>query len=210
MQIPWKFSAEYGIMFLLFFTLKLLPWILLTLIISCDFLSFSPLALLFLLSIPLFLLVLHGSMALSTIYMASSFKHHHQLWKMVMDREAWHAAVHGVTKSQTQFSNNTTGHDSLVQFKYMLPTQYSGWQFPSPAPLLQHTHTHTHPLPQALLYLHNDITIYSLAQNPNPGLHCFSSLTLWTNDYEVRYVEPKNQGCEHNHEQRLVWKQVRI
>ena len=143
MQIPWKFSAEYGIMFLLFFTLKLLPRILFTLIISCDFLSFSPLTLLFLLSIPLFLLVLHGSMALSTIYMASSFKHHHQLWKMVMDREAWHAVVHGVTKSRTQFSDNTTGHDSLVQLKYMLPTQYSGWQFPFPAPLLQHTHTHT-------------------------------------------------------------------
>ena len=24
-----------------------------------------------------------------------------KLWKMVKDREAWHAAVHGVTKSQT-------------------------------------------------------------------------------------------------------------
>ena len=28
-----------------------------------------------------------------------------ELWEMVMDREGWHAAIHGVAKSQTRLSN---------------------------------------------------------------------------------------------------------
>ena len=28
-----------------------------------------------------------------------------RLWKLLIDREAWHAAVHGVAKNQTQLSN---------------------------------------------------------------------------------------------------------
>ena len=28
-----------------------------------------------------------------------------KLWEIVKDNKAWHAAVHGVIKSQTQFSN---------------------------------------------------------------------------------------------------------
>ena len=34
-----------------------------------------------------------------------------KFWETVKGREAWHAVVHGVTKSQTRLSNRTTTHE---------------------------------------------------------------------------------------------------
>ena len=39
-----------------------------------------------------------------------------RLFKLVMDREAWFAAVHGVTKSQTQLSNRTELNWTVLRF----------------------------------------------------------------------------------------------
>ena len=40
----------------------------------------------------------------------------HKLWEMVKDREAWRAAVHGVTKNRTQLSNLTTAQTVFPLF----------------------------------------------------------------------------------------------
>ena len=37
-----------------------------------------------------------------------------KLWELVMDREAWHAAIHGATKSQTEWLNWTELNEKLI------------------------------------------------------------------------------------------------
>ena len=46
-----------------------------------------------------------------------------ELRELVMDREAWHAAIHGVSKSQTRLSDRTELTDRGIT-KFCLKVEY--------------------------------------------------------------------------------------
>ena len=71
-----------------------------------------------------------------------------KLWKLVMDREAWHAAVHGVAKSWTRLSNWTDSLSDTASQQHL--TQPSGFSYT----VLFFSLIYLFPLQSPLLSLH--------------------------------------------------------
>ena len=63
-----------------------------------------------------------------------------ELWEVVMDREAWHAVIHGVAKSQTRLNDGTELNWKKKKKRHlMLPPEKNEWKEDAPGEAINTT-----------------------------------------------------------------------
>ena len=111
-----------------------------------------------------------------------------ELWELVMDREAWHAAIHGVANSGTRLSNWTELNWTELNFPLLsrIPLFAAPWAIACQAPLFMEFSRQEYwarlPFPTPRNHPDSGIEPSSLANFPLLFYHC----DTWEAQFYIR------------------------